>query len=182
MFPSIPGSRRNRSDEPPDPTAAGLDSGRFTEQQLLMLFEMISWWMNRRALQTYEDLTASLIGGVDLRGTVRTIGTTTTEIDFPAGTIICPNEVGRSHTYIVMAYGQTTDDTTAYAMTGLVTFLGYGNEEYYSRYATTGRAPDDHTAEVRSGVDLATDLPIIQIRGIADTTIDWTVEVLKLES
>jgi hypothetical protein len=174
----LPGSRRNRELEPGDPSAAGLSSGRFTEQQLALLHELTQWWANRRAVEDSPTPLATLIGGVDLRGTATTTGTAAATITFAQ-----PLLSSSGAAFLVLALGIPDPPVVGevYSIAALCHFYDPPSSGWLSRYTTLGRAPSGTTStEIRAGVDGGGD-PILQIVGVSGLTIDWQVEALRLE-
>lgn len=181
MFPSIPGSKRDRSNEPSDPTAAGLSSGRFTEAQLIMLTELVEWWSYRRSQDDSSTPMASLIGGVDLKGTARTVNLTADTATFNQP-ITTPTQAAGS-SYIVQAFGIPDPPVVGevYSILGICHFY-YTGGTYLARYTQIARAPSSTTStEIRAGIDGGSGAAIIQIVGVSTLTIDWTLNVIRLE-
>lgn len=178
MFPSIPGSKRDRNTEPDDPTAAGLSSGRFTEAQLAMMNELIAWWSYRRGQNDAADPLTSLIGGVDVKGTARSIGLTPAAADFDR-----PLAPSGGAALWIMAYGIPDPPTVGevYSLTALCHFYDAAGT-WLARETITSRTPAATTStEARAVLDGSTGLPAIQIVGVAGLTIDWTVEAMRVE-
>lgn len=180
MYPSIPGSRRDRINEPDDPTAAGLTSGRFTEAQLIMMTELIEWWTWRRAQNDANSPIHSLIGGVDLKGTATTTGLTGATVTL--NQTLSPKTNGAGSSYIVHAYGIPNPANVGEVYTILaICHFYYISNAFLSRYTTISRAPSSDTStEIRASINGSGD-PILSVIGIASITIDWHLDILQLQ-
>lgn len=175
----IPGSRRNRIEEPQDPEPAGLTSGRFTEMQIILLTELANWWSIRRGTDDSDDPITTLIGGVDNRGTARTTGTTPASITFDF-TIYPAAQAGNGRSFFVQAFGIPDPDTVGevYSIVAICHFY-YDGSSWLSRYNTIGRAPSGTTStEIRTAVS---GLPEMLVIGVTGITIDWTVNSYMIE-
>jgi hypothetical protein len=152
--------------------------GRFTEDDLGALSEVIRWWRHRGARGDSADPLESHYGGVDADGTARTTGLVPATVAF--GRPLLPTG---GAALLVMALGVPDPPVVGevYSLIGLCHF--YRTESgWLSRHATLGRAPAGTTStEIRAAVDLAGPSPILQIVGVAGLTIDWEVEVFRLE-
>lgn len=182
MFPSIPGSRRDRSNEPADPTAAGLSSGRFTEGQLIMLAELTEWWSYRRSQDDSSEPLQSLIGGVDIKGTARTIGLTPNTATFPL--TIAPKTNAAGSSYLVHAIGIPDPPVVGevYSLVGLCHFYYITGTGFLSRYTTIARAPSSTTStEIQAVVDGGSGDGQIKIIGVSSITIDWSIDLFRLQ-
>lgn len=180
MFPSIPGSKRDRGNEPDDPTAAGLSSGRFTEAQLIMMTELIEWWSYRRGQDDASNPLASLIGGVDMKGTARTTGLTpaTAVFDQP----LSPKTNGEGSGYLIQAFGVPDPPVVGdvYSIVTLAHFY-YISSAFLARDTQIARAPAATTStEIRTTTD-GSGNAVIQLVGVTAITIDWTINVIRLE-
>ncbi len=182
MFPSIPGSKRDRSNEPLDPTAAGLSSGRFTEAQLIMLAELTEWWSYRRSQDDSSEPLQSLIGGIDIKGTARTIGLTTSAATFSKDIAPKTNNAGSS--YFVHALGIPDPPVVGevYSLLGICHFYYITGTGFLSRYTTIARAPSSTTStEISAAIDGGTGDGQIKLTGVSSITIDWTIDLFRLE-
>lgn len=180
----LPGSRRNRNEEPPDPTSAGLSSGRFTEVQLLLLAEIAEWWSYRRAQNDSSTPLASFFGGLDMKGTARTTGTTPATATLDGITRISPNTVGAGSTYLVQALGVPDPPVVGevYSLLAIAHVYCTAADTYLAKETQIARTPAATTStEIRVVVDGGTDEPNFQVVGVSGITIDWTLNVYRLE-
>ena len=150
--------------------------GRFSEEELGALSEVVRWWRNRGAVGDSAAPLESHFGGVDAVGSVRTIGSTTTSITFAQP--LLPTDAAA---LLVLALGITSDRQESFSLVGVCHFHRMTDGNWYSRYATFGRSPGDHPAEVRTAVDMGNGQAVVQMRGISNLTIDWQVEMYRLE-
>lgn len=180
MFPhQLPGSI---PDDDFDSLTLKTSYGRFTDLQLRMIAELVTWWANRRVVDDSNEPLMTLIGGVDFRGTARTTGTTpaVATLNRPPTPDPAPG-VGRS--YFVQALGIPDPDSAGevYSLTGLCHFY-YDGSSWLTRYTTTGRAPAATTdTELRTALELGTGTPQILIVGVTGLTIDWTLNISMIE-
>jgi len=174
----LPGSRGQE----PDEGTVFVRGGRFDEDEAATLAEVIRWWRHRRAVEDSADPLETHFGGVDDRAAVRTTGLTPAAVFFPKPLVI---DAGAS--CLVHALGIPTNAAAVgevYSLVGLCHFYKDATAGYLSRYATIGRAPAATTStEVRSAVSGTPPgaTAVIQIVGVAGLTIDWKVEVYRLE-
>jgi hypothetical protein len=174
----LPGSRGEGVEDGP----IVVRGGRFGEDDAATLAEVIRWWRHRRAKEDSADPLETHFGGVDDRAAVQTTGLTPAAVFFPKPLVI---DAGAS--CLVQALGIPTDAATAgevYSLLGLCHFYRDATAGYLSRYTTVARAPADTTStEVRSAVSGAPPgaTAVIQIVGVSGLTIDWQVEVYRLE-
>jgi len=153
-------------------------SGRFTEDELGALGELARWWRHRLARGDSADPLESHFGGVDAAGTARTVGLTPEEVSF--GRPLLP---ARGAALLVLALGVPDPPVVGevYSLTGLCHFYQTPSG-WLSRYATFGRAPSDATStEIRAAIELGTERPLLRVVGVSGVTIDWKVEVIRLE-
>ena len=158
--------------------------GRFTEDDLGALGEVARWWRNRAAVGDSADLIESHFGGVDLSGTARTTGLTPATAVFGRPLLPATGGAERGAALWVLALGVPDPPVVGevYSLAALCHFYYTAASGWLGRYATIGRVPTGTTStEVRAAVDLAGPTPIIQIVGVSGLTIDWKVEVLRLE-
>jgi hypothetical protein len=161
--------------------AAG-SSGRFTADDLGALNELIRWWRHRASRGDSADPLESHYGGVDADGTARTTGLVPATVAF--GRPLLPQSaMFDGAALLVMALGAPDPPVVGevYSLAALCHFYR-AESDWLSRYATLGRAPAGATTtEIRAAVDLAGPSPILQVVGVAGLTIDWKMEVYRLE-
>lgn len=170
----LPGSGAGEADG-----ERGGTGGRLTEDDWAALGDVARWWRNRAAAGDSADLIESHFGGVDLSGTARTVGLAPATAAFSRP--LLPS-IGAG--LLVLALGVPDPPVVGevYSLAGLGHFYNAPASGWLSRYTTIGRAPTGTTStEVRAAVDLGTGLPVIQIVGVSGLTIDWQVEVYRLE-
>jgi hypothetical protein len=174
---SLPGST---GDEAGAPRAER--SGGFSELERDALSELARWWRHRRAREDSADPLETAFGGVDDSATVRTTGLLPANAFFPKPLVV---ENGAS--LLVHAFGVPEDPPAAaevYSIFGLCHLYRDGTMGWLGRSTTIARAPATATTlEVRvvvTGPPPGT-TPVIQITGIHGLTIDWKVEVYRLE-
>jgi hypothetical protein len=151
------------------------------EGQRAALLELIHWWQNRRAFDRDTDPLETMFGGVDQVAAVQTVGS---PLVFAA--LLKPLVGNEGASFMVQAFGVPTDYATtleAYTLLGLCHFRRLPGGSYISHYATIGRAPADATPEIRSGVTGSSPnyVPLIGVTGISGRTIDWKLEMYRLE-
>jgi hypothetical protein len=164
-------------------TGAVGSSGRFSDDDLGALAEVIRWWRHRLARGDSADPLESHYGGVDADGTARTAGLVPTTAAFgrpllPAGGATAGAAL------LVLALGVPDPPAAGevYSLAGLCHFHYTAAAGWLSRHTTLGRAPAGATStEVRAAIDLGTNQPILQLVGVGGLTIDWKVEVYRLE-
>ena len=151
-------------------------AGRLSEDELGALSEVARWWRNRGAVGDSAAPLETHFGGVDAVGSARTLGNTTSSITFAQP--LLPTDAAA---FLVLALGITSDRAASFGLAGMCHFHRLPDGDWYSRYHTFGRSPSDHDAEVRSAIDLGSGQSVVQIRGISGLTIDWKVELYRLE-
>jgi hypothetical protein len=173
----LPGSGRQELDE-----VGFSGGGRLSADEIDTLSEVVRWWRHRRAVGDSADPLETAFGGVDERHTVRTVGLLPVAVAFPK-----PLLVGRGAGYLIHALGLPGDAAVGgevYSLVGLGHFYRDPLAGVLSRHETVGRAPFwITTTEVRTAVSGSppNQVPAIQLVGAAGETIDWTVEVYRLE-
>ena len=170
----LPGSERDEADA----GASGGAGGRFSPDEWGALAQVAAWWRNRLAAAEASDPLESLIGGVDLRGTARSVGLTPATVAF--GRPLAPSG---GAALLVLALGVPDPATVGevYSLTALCHFHDAAGT-WLARETTLGRAPAATTStEIRAVLDGSSGLPAVQIVGVSGLTIDWTVEALRLE-
>lgn len=182
MFPPfLPGSRPSSDDSEP---ITGLSGGRFSQQQLLMLNELIIWWSYRRIADDSLDPFTSLIGGVDLSGTCRTSGLTPTPISFTLPITPVPAGGPYGSAAFVQALGIPDPPSVGevYSILALCHFYFHPSHGWHTRSTVTTRAPAAETStSVSVGVDLISNIPYISMTGVSGLSIDWLVNVSRCE-
>lgn len=159
------------------PSGAG-----FSGEERAALGEMARWWRNRRDRDDDADPIETMFGGVDVIAEVRSVGT---PLVFAA--LLKPLVGNEGASFWVQAFGVPTDyETTgnAYTVVGICHFRRVGSGSYISHYATIGRAPSSISCEIRSGVTgtFPDHTPLIGITGISGETINWKLEMYRLET
>ncbi len=154
----------------------GGGGGRFSEDDLGALGEVAAWWRNRTAMGDAAEPLETHFGGVDLRGTARTLGLTAAAVDFgrPVG----------AGALLLLALGVPDPPLggEVYSLAALAHAYDAPGSGWLSRYTTLGRAPAATTStEARLVIDGGTGLPVVKLVGVSGLTIDWVVEVLRLE-
>ncbi len=157
--------------------------GRLTEDDWGALGEVAAWWRNRQAAADSAEPLETHFGGVDLSGKARSVGLSPATAAF--GRPLLPvGGAASGAALFVLALGVPDPPVVGevYSLAGLCHFYDAAASGWLSRYTTIGRAPTGTTStEIRSAVDLGTGLPAIQIVGVSGLTIDWQVEVYRLE-
>lgn len=171
---ALPGSAGEAED---DPLATG-SRGRFTEAELGALAQLAHWWRFRQARRDSADPLESHFGGVDAVGAARTTGLTPAAAVF--GRPLLPS---RGASLLVTAFGVPDPPGAGevYSVVGLCHFYDTGSG-WLSRYSVLGRAPAGVTdTDVRAAFGLDDGKPCLLIVGVDGLTIDWKIEVCRLE-
>lgn len=157
--------------------------GRLSADELGALSEVAAWWRNRLARADSADPLETHFGGVDLRGTARTVGLVPGAVDF--GRPPLPrSDVASGAALLVLALGVPDPPVVGevYSLAGICHFYHAPASGWFSRYATIGRAPVGATStEIRAAVDPAGPAQSVLIVGLSALTIDWTIEAYRLE-
>lgn len=173
----LPGSEKDEASS----GAAGT-GGRFTQDEQGALREVAAWWRNRLAQGDSAEPLETHFGGVDLRGTARTVGLTPAAVDF--GRPLLPADgAGAGAALLVSALGvpDPPEVGEVYSLVGLCHFY-HAASGWLSRYTTIGRAPAATTStEIRTAVDPEDGTRSVLVVGVSGLDIDWTVEVYRLE-
>ena len=173
----LPGSVPAEPDE-----SAGGSGGRFTADELGALSEVAAWWRNRLAAGDSAEPLETHFGGVDLAGTARTVGLTPATVAFGRPLLPMSSATTGGAALLVLAFGVPDPPVVGevYSLVGLCHFYDTG-AGWLGRDATIGRAPAATTStEVRSVISGGM-TPALQMVGVSGLTIDWQVEVLRLE-
>jgi hypothetical protein len=161
------------------PSSGGRAAG-FSEAERDALSELVRWWRHRRAKEDSADPLETAFGGVDDSAAVRTAGLLPGDAFFPKPLVI---EHGAS--FLVHAFGVPEDPAAAgevYSVFGLCHFYRDETAGWFSRTTTLGRAPAAAaTVEARAVIAGSPGTPVIQVTGVAGLTIDWKVELYRLE-
>lgn len=160
---------------------SGGEGGRLSADELGALREVAAWWRHRLARGDSAEPLESHYGGVDLSGTARTVGLVPAGVAF--GRALLPAGAGGA-ALLVVALGVPDPPVVGevYSLVGLCHVYDSAASGLLSRYSTIGRAPAGTTStEIRTALDGATGLPVVQIVGVSGLTIDWRVEAYRLE-
>lgn len=154
---------------------------RFTAEERDALLEMARWWRNRRDRDDDADPIETMFGGVDIIAEVQSVGT---PIVYAA--LLKPLVGNQGASFWVQAFGVPTNfESTgnAYTVVGICHFRRVASGSYISHYGTIGRAPSTIACEIRSGVTgtFPNHTPVIGITGVSGETIDWKLEMYRLE-
>lgn len=174
----LPGSGRQELDD----SGFGSGGGRLSADEIDTLSEVVRWWRHRREVGDSADPLETFFGGVDARHTVRSVGTLPVEVAFPK-----PLLPDRGASYWVHALGVPEDVAAVgevYSLVGLCHFCRDATLGVLTRYETIGRAPSSvGSTEVRTAVSGSPpdEFPVILLVGVSGQTIDWVVEVSRLE-
>ena len=151
--------------------------GRFTEDDLGALGEVAAWWRHRTAVGDSAAPLETHFGGVDLRGTARTVGLTPATVEFgrPLG----------GGALLLLALGVPDPPVVGevYSLVALAHAYDAPGAGWLSGHTTLGRAPQATTStEARVVIDGGTGQPVVKIVGVSGLAIDWRVEADRLES
>ena len=159
----------------------GGGSGRLSAADAVTLAQVAHWWRFRLARADAADPLESAFGGVDDSGAARTVGLAAATVVFPRPLAVPPGGVGLG----VVALGVADPPTggQVYSLAALAHFDA-GAAGLVAAGATVARlpaAPD--STEVRAVVTGPPpgDTPTLQIVGVSGQTIDWKVEVYRVE-
>lgn len=160
---------------------AGGAGGRFSADEMGALRDVAAWWRNRLSAGDSAEPLETLLGGVDLRGTARTVGLTPAAVDF--GRPILPSSAaGSGAALLVLALGVPDPPVVGevYSLVGVCHFYHAEGSGRLSRYTTIGRVPAAAGTEVRTAVDPGGTLSLLLV-GVSGLTIDWRVEAQRVE-
>lgn len=160
----------------------GGGSGRLSAADAVTLAQVAHWWRFRLARADAADPLESAFGGVDDSGAVRTVGLAAATVVFPRPLAVPPGGVG----LWVVALGVADPPTSGqvYSLAALAHFYA-GAGGLVADGATVARLPAAVTStELRAVLTGPPpgDTPTLQIVGVAGQTIDWKVEVYRLEN
>lgn len=174
----LPGSEKDEAGG-----GAGESGGRFSEDELGALRDVAGWWRNRLAQGDAAEPLETHFGGVDLRGTARTVGTVPAAVDFGRPPLVA-GEAGGGAALLVLALGVPDPPAVGevYSLAGLCHFYYDPVSGWFSRYTTLGRAPAAATStEIRTAVDPEGGTRSVLVLGVSGLDIDWKVEAFRLE-
>ena len=162
--------------------AAAGGGGRLSGEDVLALAQVAHWWRHRLARGDAADPLESAFGGVDDSGAARTVGLAAAAVVFPRPLAVPPGGVG----LWVVALGVADPPTSGqvYSLAALAHFYA-GAGGLVADGATVARLPAAVTStELRAVLTGPPpgDTPTLQIVGVAGQTIDWKVEVYRLEN
>jgi hypothetical protein len=181
-FTPLPGSTGATDPDFRDPQDANLSAGRWSEAEIIIMGEMVQWWRHRRAAPDSIDPLETLIGGMDQIATCTTTGTFAETVATPK-TLVIQN--GAS--YFCHAMGIPADPEAAgevYSIVSLLHFYVSDSLGFFARSTQIARAPAGTTStEIRAVVSGSPpgSIPIIQVTGVTGLTINWKVELYRLE-
>lgn len=160
----------------------GGGSGRLSAADAATLAQVAHWWRFRLARADAADPLESAFGGVDDSGAARTVGLAAAAVVFPRPLAVPPGGVG----LWVVALGVADPPTSGqvYSLAALAHFYA-GAGGLVADGATVARLPAAVTStELRAVLTGPPpgDTPTLQIVGVAGQTIDWKVEVYRLEN
>lgn len=179
-FRPLPGSKAE--DDPTFREGSDINViGRWTEYQINAIDELARWWMNRRDRNDSLDPIETGFGGVDDSAAVRTVGLVSARAFFPK-----PLVLERGASYLVHALGVPTNPVAAgdiYSLFGICHFLQPAGSSLMARATTIARAPSSATSVQLFAVQVGAPNgePAILISGVDGLTIDWKVELYRLE-
>ena len=160
-------------------TAAG-GGGRLSGEDVLALTQVAHWWRHRLARGDAADPLESAFGGVDDSGVARTVGASAATVVFPRPLVVPPGGVG----LWVVALGVPDPPAVGvvYSLAGLCHFYHDAAAGWLIDGATVGRVPADAGTELRAVlIGPPANAPALQLAGAAGVTIDWKVEVYRVE-
>ena len=152
--------------------------GRLSAEDVVTLAQVAAWWRFRLAHGDAADPVASLIGGVDGKGTATTTGPTGGEVAL-APPFVVPANGGFS--LLVHACGRGTGVGGAiYSLLGLAHF--YDTPSGVSSSATAiARLPSSATTlDLHAAVTPVTNAITLSIAGPAGETVEWVVDLYRL--
>ena len=160
--------------------AAAGGGGRLSGEDVLALAQVAHWWRHRLARVDATDPLESAFGGVDDSGAARTVGAAAATVVFPRLLVAPPGGVG----LWVVALGVPNPPTAGqvYSLAGLCHFYRDAGGGWLIDGATVACVPADAGAEIRAVlIGPPTNTPALQVAGVAGITIDWKVEVYRVE-
>lgn len=169
-FPDEPGS-----------SGGGGRAAAFSETERAALGEVARWWLHRRAKDDSADPLETAFGGVDDSAAARTVGLLPARVLFPR-----PLLIRDGAGFLVHALGVPVDPAAAgevFSLFGLCHFFRPAAASLMARATTIARAPATTTSTQIYAVltDPPEGAPALLVVGVAGLTIDWKVEVYRLE-
>ncbi len=157
-------------------------SGRLSAADAVTLAQVAHWWRFRLARADAADPLESAFGGVDDSGAARTVGLAAAAVVFPRPLAVPPGGVG----LWVVALGVADPPTSGqvYSLAALAHFYA-GPAGLVADGATVARLPAAVTStELRAVLTGPPpgDTPTLQIVGVSGQTIEWKVEVYRVEN
>ena len=159
----------------------GGGSGRLSAADAATLAQVAHWWRYRLARGDAADPLESAFGGVDDSGAARTFGLPAVAVAFPRPLLVPPGGVG----LWVVALGVADPPSAGqvYSLAGLCHFYRAAGG-LVADAATVARLPAAAVStEIRAVLTGPPpgDRPTLQIVGVDGQTIDWKVEVYRIE-
>ena len=160
----------------------GGGSGRLSAADAATLAQVAHWWRFRLARADAADPLESAFGGVDDSGAARTVGLAAATVVFPRPLAVPPGGVG----LWVVALGVADPPSAGqlYSLAGLCHFTRAAGG-LVAAGATVARLPAAVTStELRAVLTGPPpgDTPTLQIVGVSGQTIEWKVEVYRVEN
>ena len=155
-------------------------SGRLTGEDGLALAQVAHWWRHRLARGDAADPLESGFGGVDDSGVAQTVGAAAATVLFPRPLVVPPGGVG----LWVVALGVPQPATlgVVYSLAGLCHIFREPASSWLIGYTTVARVPAAPLTEVRAVLlGPPANAPALQLVGAPGVTIDWKVEVYRVE-
>lgn len=160
----------------------GGGSGRLSAADAATLAQVAHWWRHRLARGDAADPLESAFGGVDDSGTARTVGLAATVVAFPRPLVVPPGGAGLW--VVALGVADPPGSGQVYSLTALCHFYpSVGG--LVAAGATVARLPANvSSTELRAVVTGAPpgDTPALQLVGVSGQTIDWKVEVYRVEN
>ena len=141
---------------------------------------LLSWWRHRLARGDAADPLESGFGGVDDSGVAQTVGAAAATVLFPRPLVVPPGGVG----LWVVALGVPRPATlgVVYSLAGLCHIFREPAGSWLIGYTTVARVPAAPLTEVRAVLlGPPANAPALQLVGAPGVTIDWKVEVYRVE-
>ncbi len=157
----------------------GGGSGRLSAADAVTLAQVAHWWRFRLARADAADPLESAFGGVDDSGAVRTVGLAAATVVFPRPLAVPPGGVGLW--VVALGVADPPSGGQVYSLAGLCHFSRAAGGARPARPSPPAGAPD--STELRAVVTGPPpgDTPTLQIVGVSGQTIDWKVEVYRVE-
>lgn len=154
-------------------------AGRLSAEDVVTLAQVAVWWRYRLARADAADPTASLLGGVDAKGTATTNGTVSAPLTLSPPLVIPPNT---GCALLLHAYGQPTGSgpTGVYSLLAVAHF--YNDPTTPTAVATliTRLPASATTIDLVAAVTPGTNALVFSLTGVSGLTIEWTADVYSL--